>query len=135
MRDVPVPIDYRGEAFTPAWVADFLPRALSPGWRLLEISIDGAALRDATGLVVIVSGATEADGRRWWHVSLSRKDRLPTYDDQKTIKRLFIGDGREAYSIWPRAARHIAIHDYCLHLWCPVDGAVLPDFARGGRSI
>lgn len=124
-----------GLASDVAWVAPWLPEALPPGWALVEAAPDGASYRHRRGMTVIVSGAVEGDGRRWLHVSLARPDRLPSYQDQALVKNLFIGRDREAYSVWARQSRHVNIHPFALHLWCPVDGPVLPDFTRGGRSI
>ncbi len=116
------------------WVGHYLPDALPPGWSCIQSSPDGAAYRHRGGMTVIVSGAVEQDGRRWLHVSLARPDRLPTYQDQVLVKNLFIGD-EEAYSVWARKRKHVNIHPFCLHLWFPTEGPVLPDFTRGGESI
>lgn len=117
------------------WVGEYLPKALPGGWKLAQDSPDGAAYHHRSGLTVIVSGHREDDGKRWLHVSLARPDRLPSYQDQGLVKALFIGAEREAYSVWPRASRHVNFHRFCLHLWHCADGPPLPDFARGGRSI
>jgi len=118
-----------------AWVAEYLPLALPAGWSIAEDSPDGAAYRHRSGMTVILSGAREVDGLRWLHVSVARPDRLPSYQDQALVKALFIGREKDAYSVWPRESRHISIHNFCLHLWHCADGPVLPDFARGGKSI
>jgi hypothetical protein len=109
------------------------PEPLPSTWRVLFTRDDGAAY-ERTGLRVIVSAARELDGRRWLHVSCSRRSRVPSYDEMLVVRNLFIGD-REAIQVFPPRARHVSIHRYCLHLWCCLDGPVLPDFARGGDSI
>lgn len=105
-------------------------------WALDQPGEDGERWVSRGGMSVIWSVATELDGRCWLHVSVARPNRLPSYDDMKRVKHLFVGPGRVAYSVWPPERDHISIHDRCLHLWCPLEGDwPLPDFARGGPSI
>ena len=65
-------------------------------------------------------------GQDWLHVSVSRRSRLPSYDDLKKIKRDFIGDDRAAYQAFPKASEHVNLHEFCLHLWCPTDHDPFP---------
>lgn len=104
-------------------------------WKMLMSAWDGAAFERWDGLFVIVSEAQELDGRTWRHVSASRKTRPPTYDELGEIKRLFIGDQREAYQVFPPKARHVNIHSHCLHLWSCDEGPALPAFDRGMGTI
>lgn len=83
-------------------------------------------------LSVIVSGSTEADGRRWAHVSLSRPSRLPSWDDVREVKDAFIGRDRKAIQVLPPEAEYVNIHPHVLHLWCCLDGDGLPDFRKDG---
>lgn len=109
---------------------------LPAGWNVVAEAEDGfACFNRARKLSVIVSDAVEKDGRRWRHVSCSLRHRVPNYEELCLIKRLFIGDDREAYSVWPRKSHYVNLHPHCLHLWCPLDGPVLPDFSSGGLSI
>jgi hypothetical protein len=119
---------------------EFLPRVLPAGWRRFtmtggEIVDSGAAFASAEGIVVIVSAGIELDGRRWLHVSCSGAKRLPSWDDLRAVKDIFIGRDREAYQVLPKAEKHVNIMPHCLHLWCCLDGAVLPDFTRGSAEI
>lgn len=106
-------------------------------WVEIQRKIDGSAwVNKSLGLYVIESSAKEADGNSWKHVSLSRKSRLPTYEDMKIVKSKFIGDDIEAYQVFPAASDHVNIHEYCLHLWSRVDGKkALPDFTHGKGMI
>ncbi|HEX2101953.1 MAG TPA: hypothetical protein VHF69_14870, partial [Candidatus Synoicihabitans sp.] len=109
---------------------------LPAGWRVVAQGEDGfAATNEARKLRVIVSDALEQDGRRWRHLSCSLEKRVPNYEELCLVKRIFIGDEREAYAVFPRKSHHVNIHPNCLHLWCPLDGPVLPDFSLGGISI
>ena len=71
---------------------------------------------------VLRSISTVQDGSQWIHVSLSRTDRLPTYEEMVKVKNEFIGGGREAYQVFARDEDHVNVHSKCLHLWSPIDG-------------
>lgn len=118
-----------------AWVFESLPAVLPAGWHEVERKLDGVTYRSKWGLLVIVSGDTELDGKRWIHLSMSRANRLPSYDDMVQVKELFIGRDRTALQVFPPRHKHINIMPYCLHLWCCADGEVTPDFTRGGRQL
>lgn len=114
-------------------------RAVPAGWQCAQRAEDGASWVNKTnGLTVIESVAREVDGRRWLHVSVSRAARVPTWEDLTLVRRTFVGEQREAYSVLPPADRYVNIHPRCLHLWACLDaphGAVLPAFEGtiGGR--
>lgn len=112
---------------------DELPRVLPPTWKLVDVVQDGAAYMHRGGLKVIASVATHG-GARWLHVSCSRRSRLPTWDDLRMVKNLFVGRHRKAIQVFPAETEHVNIHPYCLHLWCCLDVDPLPDF-RGGTGM
>lgn len=116
-------------------VDDVIPRVLPPNWRMVDRSLDGAAFKCSDGLGVILSIAVEEDDKLWLHVSCSRARQLPSYEDLRRVKGLFIGRDRTALQVLPPEAKHINIHPFCLHLWCCLDGNVTPDFTRGGSTI
>jgi hypothetical protein len=107
------------------------------GWKLLEVRSDGiACMNKALGLAVICSENIEQDGNKWLHVSVSRRSKIPTYDDLALVKRLFMGDDLHAYQCFVASVDHVNIHPYCLHLWARSDGKpALPDFTNGTGSI
>ncbi len=112
-----------------------VPRVLPYGWRVIDTTDDGARYRRGDGLVLILSGATELDGKRWVHLSISRSDRLPSWDELKECKDLFLGRDVLAVQVLPPASKHVNIHPYVLHLWRCLDGDPCPDFTRGGGTI
>lgn len=113
---------------------------LPPGWRAPTTpGIPGMpgmeALRDAVnGKSAVFFSAGRHDGRWWLHVSLSHPDKMPSYMDLAEVKRIFIGEEREAVQVFPPASEHISFHDRCLHLWSCLepDGSGLPKFGREG---
>ena len=113
---------------------NYLPRVLPAGWRVLETRADGVKYQ-RDGLRAIVSVAMELDGRAWMHLSVSRGMRLPSWEELRDAKDLFIGD-RYAYQVFPTRADYVNINPYVLHLWAPLEGELpLPDFTHGKKSI
>jgi hypothetical protein len=118
----------------------YLPRVLPVGW--MRIRAAGPAFDHVNGLRVLVSAGVEEDGRKWLHVSASRPNRCPSWEDMDEVKRVFVGDARTAYQVHPPRQEH---YNYgsgrgprvgtVLHLWAPLEGdPPLPNFlrARGG---
>jgi len=68
------------------------------------------------GLRVVASVATY-DGQEWLHVSFSRPNRIPDYNDIQLVKNNFIGEDRKAIMVWPEKEHYVNQHPYCLHLW------------------
>lgn len=77
--------------------------------------VDGAAMR------VIAS-----DGEGWDHVSVSRKNRCPNWQEMEQVKRAFFRDDETAVQFHVPPADHKNHHPYCLHLWRPNDGREIP---------
>lgn len=86
------------------------------------------------GLLIMASAGEYDDGKEWLHVSVSRKSRLPTYEELTRIKRDFIGDDKKAVFVLPEKEKHVNIHNYCLHLFYSAANP-LPDFTGGSGSI
>lgn len=120
----------------PGWAHEFCPKVLPVDWKLGDTLPDGQVYARRDGLLCIVSAALELDGRRWLHVSASRRNSLPTYKDLREIKQLFIGKDRLAIQIFPSERQHVNLHIYVLHLFCCLEGdCPLPDFTHGTGSI
>ncbi|HET9954126.1 MAG TPA: hypothetical protein VFQ61_06465 [Polyangiaceae bacterium] len=103
------------------------PRVLPAGWFCIERYENASTFSCNDGLRVIVE-AEQHGAALWLHVSLSRPDRIPSYEDQTRVKTLFIGRRRTAIQVFPPEAKHVNVHPYCLHLWSPIDHEPLPDF-------
>lgn len=65
-----------------------------------------------------------SSGEGWEHVSVSRADRCPTWDDMEYIARLFFKDDEYAFQLHVPIASHINVHPHCLHWWRPTDRAI-----------
>ena len=112
----------------------FKPDKPHNGWGMLQEKEDGYSFISANGVMVIMSGQIE-EGKRWLHVSLSRRHSMPDYDDIAMVKRAFIGDDKKAIMVFPERKYHVNLHNFCFHLWCCLDGDGLPEFSHGLGTI
>jgi hypothetical protein len=71
------------------------------------------------GLRVAATSDQCDDGSWWLHISVSRADRLPSWDDLKFAKDAFIGRNHEAIQILPKDTEFVNLMPTCLHLWSP----------------
>lgn len=110
-------------------------RGLPNGWIKLAQRPDGIFYEYRTGLRALVSVAREKDGRDWVHLSLSRPNRMPTYEDMCLVKDLFIGENELAIQVFVPKDRHVNLHPNCLHLWHCLDGDPVPDFSRLVKGV
>lgn len=55
--------------------------------------------------------------RGLWHLSMSRKDRLPSYDELRDARYQFLPDVRYVAQIFPPKDEFVNVHQFCLHLW------------------
>lgn len=80
---------------------------------------------DTNGVFAIPTGSENliviaSDGMGWEHVSVSLRDRTPTWDEMCYVKLLFWGDEDCVIQYHPPKSEYINNHPYCLHLWRPV---------------
>ena len=116
--------------------------AAPDGWHVLERRPDGIMWQRLQGeaIKVIESVAVERDGKHWLHVSVSKPTKkMPTYEDVQTMRKLFVGEHRECYQIFPPSERYVDINPV-LHLYTCLDAekGVLPQFdgvIRGKATI
>ena len=65
-----------------------------------------------SGCVIIVS----IDGGKW-HLSISHKDRSPTYDEIKEARYAMLPDDIYMAQIFPPKSEFVNLHTNCHHLW------------------
>lgn len=58
-------------------------------------------------------------GLGWDHVSVSRPDRTPTWDEMCFVKSQFFYGDEAVMQLHPPEASYVNNHRYCLHLWRP----------------
>lgn len=79
--------------------------------------------RKDVALVVIASAGS--DEIPWEHVSVSTRNRCPTWDEMAWVKRLFFADEEAVVQYHPPKSQYVNHHPFCLHLWKPI-GLELP---------
>lgn len=67
-----------------------------------------------------------SDGMGWEHVSVSRSDRCPTWDEMCQVKALFWGEEDCVVQYHPPSSDYVNNHPRCLHLWRPTKGIKIP---------
>ena len=75
----------------------------------------------ADGLVALV---TRDGPERHWHISVSRKDRYPTWDEIKAARYDLIPDAVTMAQILPPRAEYVNLHTNTFHLHEIRDGKV-----------
>jgi hypothetical protein len=63
--------------------------------------------------------ALASSGMGWDHVSISRRNRTPTWREMEWVKHMFFDEHEVAMQLHVPRAQHINVHPYCLHLWRP----------------
>jgi hypothetical protein len=115
-----------------AWEMKGLPK----GWKVVEKRQDGIMWVNANlGFSVIVSFSREGDGKRWAHLSIAHKSRIPTYTELKYLKDNWLGPHKKCIMLFPEESKHVNIHPYCLHLFHCLDDDGLPDFTGGNETL
>ena len=71
----------------------------------------GARLYNMNGCRIIC--ANEPDG---WHISISRADRDPSWDEIATVRYRLLPDIDEMAMYLPRLDEYVNIQKYCFHL-------------------
>lgn len=108
------------------------------GWFFDKANRDDATIwfyrNPAMSLLVGISCEREDDGRAYIHLSVSHRNRIPTWGELGKAKEAFLGD-LEAYQVFPPRARYVNIHPHCLNLYAPLESPVLPDFTRKTGGI
>jgi hypothetical protein len=108
-----------------------LPSNTMSDWAEIETNVRNYRIfrSEPCGLIVMVSIDTLAPEvnsgtgyTKWLHVSVSRRDRLPNWEEVARVKKVFIGEERAAVHVIPKSSDHVNLHEFCLHLWSPEHG-------------
>lgn len=62
-----------------------------------------------------------SSGEGWDHVSVSRQNRCPNWQEMEQIAALFFKDDECAFQLHVPRNDHINMHPFCLHWWRPLD--------------
>lgn len=72
-------------------------------------------IKPSTGNLVIIAST----GEGWDHVSVSCKDRIPSWTEMRFIKELFFKLDEGVIQYHPPMGENINCYANCLHLWRP----------------
>ena len=87
-------------------------------------------------MLVMASPWNAADKSLWLHVSVSRRDRCPSYDELTEVRDRLFRTTDTVLHVWPPRDEHYSHHPYCLHLWTPMDGSrPIPDLRGDGGGV
>lgn len=77
-----------------------------------------------------------SDGAGWEHVSVSSKNRIPSWEVMCKIKELFFEDEEVVIQYHPKKSEYINNHPNCLHLWKPINQNIPnpPSFLVGVKN-
>lgn len=66
-------------------------------------------------------------GFDWDHVSVSRENRCPSWEEMCKAKDIFFNDHETVIQYHPAKSKYVNNHPFCLHLWRPqVDRIPIP---------
>ena len=80
------------------------------------------------GMVVVASDDDQYDetGENWRHVSFSRKDALPTWEDMCRVRADFFPPEALVVQVFPPVKEYRNLHPHCLHFWWNKDRRLVP---------
>jgi len=84
---------------------------------LFFIPFQDARGHDITLKVIASEGGEEVGLSNWEHVSVSLKNRCPSWDEMCFIKTLFWDGADLVLQFHPPSSDYVNRHQYCLHLW------------------
>lgn len=89
--------------------------------------------REDARIIVTLGAAGPEDRDDRVHASISRGDRMPSYEDLVLLHHVVWGGTGYAYQVFVPRSEHVNIHAHALHLWGLLDGSPeLPRFGLGG---
>lgn len=89
------------------------------------IVVNGRTLR------IMASDGTDEDAHGWEHVSVSRANKCPTWEQMCWVKDQFWEAEEVVFQLHPKRSEYISHHPYCLHMWrhkvipCPAPPSIL----------
>lgn len=88
-------------------------------------------------LTIIASPGDAHEDIPWEHVSVSTRHRCPTWREMCFVKDIFWDEEEAVMQLHPKKSSYVNNHDYCLHLWRPLDGQIPlpPEIAVGYKTL
>lgn len=102
-------------------------------WHIIGHREDGLMWERLVGQrITVIESIAVQGGKRWLHVSVAKPNKaMPTWEDLHVARKLFIGEERECYQIFPPKERYVNLYNV-LHLFCCLEqeAGVLPQFDK-----
>lgn len=106
------------------------PQPILPEPRLEWAQVEGHRWQLLTGLAnVWTIGPLRvicSSDNGWDHVSVSCETRCPSWNEMEFVKRSFFFPDEVAMQLHVNEKEHINHMPYCLHIWRPTNGMVIP---------
>lgn len=97
-------------------LAGFVERQMSAAGLNQYNMLEARAYSTDNGLTVIVGRDTTHHGSLL-HVSISRRDRYPTWGEIKAVREVFYSPDIDVMMVMPKRADYVNLHKNCFHLW------------------
>lgn len=62
-----------------------------------------------------------SDGKGWEHISISHKNKIPSWKVMCIVKEMFFEDNEVVMQLHPKKSEYVNNHPNCLHLWKPIN--------------
>lgn len=101
-------------------MSDLIPKGQREAGALLQLKQTGTKMFDKGPCQVLVSIEPRpkmAPGRPYWHLSISCRDRYPTWEEIKDARYSLLPMGLTFAQILPPMNEYTNIHPNCFHLW------------------
>lgn len=69
------------------------------------------------GVQLLVMSSGTGDGTGWEHVSVTCRDRAPTWAEMCFVKDVFWNEQECVIQYHPPKSEYVNCHPYCLHMW------------------
>jgi len=88
-------------------------------------------------LTIIASPGDAHQNIPWEHVSVSTRHRCPYWKEMCFVKDLFWDEEEPVMQLHPPKSTWVNNHNFCLHLWRPLDGNIPlpPAIAVGYKAL
>lgn len=75
------------------------------------------------GSLLVLLSIEDHGGKIVRHVSVSRKDRYPTWDEIKEVRYTFFDEKHDVIMVMPPKSEYVNLHENCFHLWAKANGS------------
>ncbi len=91
------------------------------GWKRMIISgINEEYYTHSSGISALPSVNKMDDNSRWYCIYCYKLDKMPTWEEMYEIKRIFVGDDREALMVFPLHEDYVSSR-FGIHIWASAD--------------